>query len=211
MNLKFFYWYFKSVLSPQFCDEIVRYGKEQTLKLATTGKQTAALRKHGKLNKKETENLKKTRNSNVVFFSDPWIYDKITPLLRDANVSAGWNFKIESAEAFQFTRYKKNQFYTWHQDSWGEPYNNPKNPRFHNKIRKLSLTCSLSNPEDYKGGELEFYIGAPVRKKQTVVVKEIASRGSMVVFPSYMWHRVRPVTKGVRYSLIMWALGDSFK
>jgi PKHD-type hydroxylase len=211
MNLKFFYWYFKSVLSPQFCDELIRYGKEQTLKLATTGKQTAFLKKHGKLNKKEIKNLKKTRDSNVVFFNDPWIYEKISPFLHEANVNAGWNFKIDWNESFQFTRYKKNQFYNWHQDSWGEPYDTPHNLNYHKRIRKLSLSCSLSDPKDYKGGELEFYVGSPLLKKQSVVVKEISPRGSLVVFPSYMWHRVRPVTKGKRYSLVMWALGDSFK
>jgi PKHD-type hydroxylase len=40
---------------------------------------------------------------------------------------------------------------------------------------------------------------------------EIAPRGSIVVFPSHVWHRVKPVTKGTRYSLVIWNLGYPFK
>jgi predicted 2-oxoglutarate/Fe(II)-dependent dioxygenase YbiX len=48
------------------------------------------------------------------------------------------------------------QHYGWHCDSWEAPYANKDNPDTFGKIRKLSVTCRLSDPKDYEGGELEF-------------------------------------------------------
>ena len=53
-------------------------------------------------------------------------------------------------------KYKKGQFYDWHCDSFEEPYNQPENVNTHGKQRKLSMTVSLTNPEEYEGGDLEF-------------------------------------------------------
>ena len=47
--------------------------------------------------------------------------------------------------------------------------------------------------------------------KHLVKVKEILPKGSIVVFPSHVWHRVKPVTSGTRYSLVVWSIGDPFK
>jgi PKHD-type hydroxylase len=88
----------------------------------------------------------------------------------------------------------------------------PDNLDFHGKIRKLSVTCSLSDPKDYKGGELEFdFRNMDPDKKSVRKCAEISERGSIVVFPSHIWHRVKPVTKGTRYSLVIWNLGHPFK
>ena len=72
---------------------------------------------------------------------------------------------------------------------------------------------SLSNSDDYEGGELEFdFRNLDPNQKQVIVpCKEIMERGSIVVFPSHLWHRVQPVTKGIRYSLVLWNLGHPFK
>ena len=72
---------------------------------------------------------------------------------------------------------------------------------------------SLSDPKDYVGGELEFDYRNKNPKEKTSLVKctEIAPRGSVVVFPSFLWHRVCPVKRGTRYSLVMWNLGLPFK
>jgi PKHD-type hydroxylase len=130
----------------------------------------------------------------------------------EANRLAGWNFDWDFSESCQFTKYKLNQFYDWHCDSWDQPYNNPDNKDTQGKIRKLSVTCSLSDPKDYEGGELEFDFRNMDPDKPTVrKCAEIAPRGSIVVFPSHVWHRVKPVTKGMRYSLVVWNLGYPFK
>ena len=81
------------------------------------------------------------------------------------------------------------------------------------KIRKLSVTVTLSDPKDYKGGELEFDFRNQDPDKKPNIKKciEILPKGSLVVFPSFVWHRVCPVKKGERKSLVIWNLGWPFK
>ena len=82
--------------------------------------------------------------------------------------------------------------YDWHQD-----YNA-------DISRKLSIVVQLSNPSDYEGGELEILAHEPkisIQKK----------RGFITIFPSYTVHRVTPVTKGTRQSLVAWVSGPKFK
>ena len=55
--------------------------------------------------------------------------------------------------------------------------------------------------DEYEGGEFEFFA------KDTILSK----RGTIIVFPSYMQHRVKPVTKGTRYSLVTWFCGEPFQ
>ena len=100
-------------------------------------------------------------------------------------------------EQVQFTEYTVDNFYHWHQDNLDSSINGTN--------RKLSLSVNLSNPKDYEGGNLEFFMGNvkpfdPLKRKQ----------GSVIVFDSSIWHRVTPVTKGIRYSLVTWLWGPNF-
>jgi PKHD-type hydroxylase len=212
MNLQNYYYYFQSALTPRFCDELIKYGKSQQEQLALTGGQTNKVNKGENLNDDDIIDLKKKRDSNIVWLNDRWIYKEIQPFIHQANRLAGWNFEWSFSESCQFTKYKLNQHYDWHCDSWEAPYANTDNPDTFGKIRKLSVTCSLSAPEDYEGGELEFDFRNMDPDKQSVrKCAEIKPRGSIVVFPSHVWHRVKPVTKGTRYSLVIWNLGYPFK
>jgi PKHD-type hydroxylase len=212
MNLFNHYFYFQNALSHRFCDELIKYGTSQQEQLALTGGETGKIKEGSSLSDEDLKDLKKKRDSNVVWLNDCWIYKEIQPFIHQANRLAGWNFDWDFSESCQFTKYKLNQFYDWHCDSWGEPYTNPQNKDTHGKIRKLSVTCSLSAPEDYEGGELEFDFRNMDPDKPTIKkCKEILSRGSIVVFPSHVWHRVKPVTKGTRYSLVIWNLGYPFR
>jgi len=212
MNLQNYYYYFKSALTPRFCDELIKYGTTQQEQLALTGSQTTKIQEGKDLKEEDIIDLKKKRDSNVVWLSDPWIYKEIQPYIHQANKLAGWNFDWDRSEACQFTKYKLNQFYDWHCDSWENVYDNPNDKDTYGKLRKLSVTCSLSDPKDYKGGELEFdFRNMEPDKPNIRKCTEIASRGSIVVFPSHVWHRVKPVTKGTRYSLVIWNLGYPFK
>jgi PKHD-type hydroxylase len=164
------------------------------------------------LSDQDLKDLKQKRDSNITFLNDKWIYKEIQPFIHEANRLAGWNFDWDFSETCQFTKYKLNQFYDWHCDSWPDPYENKNDLNMHGKIRKLSVTCSLSAPEDYEGGELEFDFRNNDPDKSTIrKCAEIKPRGSIVVFPSHVWHRVKPVTKGTRYSLVIWNLGYPFK
>ena len=210
MNLQYYYWYFKSAISPQHCDDIINLALKQKDKLGLIG----YLSQKKELNKKDIKDLKQQRNSNITWIDLPWVYKLIQPYVHVANKNAGWNFEWDWSESCQFTKYKKDQFYDWHCDSWDKPYDNPENKNIHGKIRKLSVTISLSDPKNYKGGELEFDLKnqPPKSKKKTkITCKEILPRGSVVVFPSFIWHRVKPVVKGTRYSLVMWNCGYPFR
>ena len=208
MNLQNYYYYFKSAITPRFCDELIKYGKSKSDGLALTGNA-----QNKKLDKKAIKDLKKKRDSNIVWLDERWIYKEIQPYVHRANQEAGWNFQWDFSEPCQFTKYKKGQYYGWHCDSWDQPYQRQQGDPTHGKTRKLSVTVTLSDPKDYKGGELEFDFKNrdPDKKPNIKKCTEILPRGSIIVFPSHVWHRVKPVTKGTRYSLVMWNLGYPFK
>ena len=215
MNLKYSYWYFQSALPVHFCNKIIAYGNSKKEQLGITGGLTRIKDKkietEKDLNEEELNNLQKRRNSNVVWLDEKWIYRYLHYYLNVANISAGWNFQWDQSENIQFTKYKLNQFYDWHCDSWKEPYGEDQPPYLKGKIRKLSMTCCLSDPKDYKGGEFEFRFTDDEGKNVDKVCKEIIPRGSIVVFPSHIHHRVNPVTEGTRHSLVMWSCGEPFK
>ena len=149
MNLANYYWYFQSAIPPRICDMIIKYGKanKQDEAVAITGGmgRDRDLKKQP-LNKKEIKDLKKKRDSSVVWFNDLWIYKEIQPYVSMANKNAGWNFIWDWSESCQFTKYKKGQYYDWHCDSWNKPY--VKEGPSKGRIRKLSVTLSsltLSN------------------------------------------------------------------
>ena len=203
MNLQNYYYYFQSVVPERICDDIVKYGNQLKSEKAKVDDNSG-----GK------ENLDK-RNSEIAWTSDRWIYREIQHYVQEANKKAGWNFQWDYSEPCQITKYKKGQYYDWHCDAWNKPYNITENNNnsYHNKIRKLSVTVSLSDPNDYKGGELEFdFRNRSPNEKEIGMHKciEILPKGSLVVFPSFVWHRVCPVTSGERNSLVIWNLGYPF-
>jgi PKHD-type hydroxylase len=160
--------------------------------------------------------MKRKRNSDLVWLNDPWIYKELHPYIHQANRAAGWNFEWDRSESCQFTKYKLNNIMIGIVIlGINLMIKNPNNPE-HGKIRKLSMTCQLTDGSEYQGGELEFDFRnydphMRDESKHLRQAKEILPKGSIIVFPSFVWHRVKPVTKGVRYSLVMWNLGYPFK
>ena len=209
MNLTNYYWYFQSAIPHRICDDIMRYGKSIQDQMAVTG----GLANPKKLNQKQVKDLKKKRNSDIVWMNDRWIYKEIQPYIHQANVNADWNFNWDYSESCQFTKYKKGQYYDWHCDSWDKPYQTQQDDLINGKIRKLSVTVTLSDPKEYKGGELEFDFRNldPDKKRNVKKCKEILPKGSLVVFPSFVWHRICPVKSGERNSLVIWNLGHPFQ
>ena len=209
MNLNNHYCYFKSALPSRLCDDIIKHGLSHKETLGKTGDFD-----NKKLSKNDVNDLKRKRNSNIVWLNDPWIYKELQPYIHKANKTAGWNFQWDMSESMQFTKYKLNQYYDWHCDSWNKPYEQEGPQK--GKIRKLSMTCQLTDGSEYEGGELEFdyrNYDPHMRNeaKHLKQVKEILSKGSIIVFPSFVWHRVKPVTSGTRYSLVVWHLGRPFR
>jgi len=212
MNLANHYWFFKSAIPPRICDEIIKYGLKQQEQVALTGKQGNVDSKD--LCEKDIKQLYKKRKSNVAWMNDRWVYKEIQPYINIANKNAGWNFEWNWSESCQFTKYEgsKKQHYDWHCDSNELPYNRPNDPNTHGKIRKLSATISLVDSSEYEGGDFEFdFRSSDDGSNQPQICKEIKPKGSVVVFPSFVWHRVKPVISGTRYSLVMWNLGQPWK
>ena len=106
MNLTNYYWFFPSAIPERICDDIARYGKQIQDQMAVTGG-------YGKdpkdLSKKEIKDLKRKRDSNIVWMNDRWIYKEIHPYINQANVNAGWNFEWSWSESCQFTKYILDQ------------------------------------------------------------------------------------------------------
>jgi len=172
------------------------------------------------------------RDSEVAWLSEQWMYDLVQPYIAKANKEAGWNFEWDCSEQFQFTVYKPGGFYGWHSDcgicNFSKykraipgitPENNDGNyPSDYSvdswrigKIRKLSVTINLNAPGEYEGGNLKFDYGPHSEGERYHECTEIRPQGSIIVFPSFIEHQVTPVTKGTRYSLVLWSLGKPFK
>ena len=127
-------------------------------------------------------------------------------LVEDFNRNhSGWNYDIEFMESIQLTHYFEHDFYDWHVDTLPKPMIN--NDVSYN--RKISATVWLNDPEEYEGGEFDIEIKGPREDIRYDTLK--LPKGSIVIFPSDRWHRVRPVTSGVRKSLVLWFQGPSFR
>ena len=138
------------------------------------------------------------RVTNTGFFDKqrhPRIFELGDILCRQAN-SAFHGFHIDSIGDAQLAVYEgdKNAHYDWHTDiGWGDSsmYD-----------RKISAIVILSNPEEYEGGDVEFDNGEKYGSLE---------RGTVITFPSYLRHKVHPVTEGIRVSLVFWVEGPRFR
>ena len=119
----------------------------------------------------------------------------IQSFMLEAN-SKFFNYDIETSETLQFGKYEVGGKYDWHKDTLIVN---------EEKGRKLSTTVQLSDPDDYVGGDFQFFNGGHEPEDL-----KIRKQGSVVVFDSRDWHRLTPVTKGVRYSLVLWSSGRRF-
>jgi PKHD-type hydroxylase len=199
MQLENYYWCFQKALPSRICDDIVEYGKQLKEETGVTWGYDV-----NNMTPNQQKELEKKRSSNVVWMNPTWIYRELHPLVYEANANAGWNFHWDWSESCQFTKYdgSKKQHYDWHTDSGVRVNEN-------GKIRKLSMTVALVDGNDYEGGDFELNINSP-EKEEIYVVKEAKLKGSVTIFPSFVWHRVKPVTSGTRYSLVNWHQGRPF-
>ena len=197
MNLTNEYYYFTEAIDKKTCNKIIKAGKKDFGE-AVVG--------HGGESKVD----KQIRTSTTAWSNDQWIYDLIWPYMVKANEQAGWKYDIEAAESIQITRYEKGGFYNFHKDGKSDnlgAYNTPENKFLHGNVRKLSMSIILN--DDYEGGSFEF---ATLEKEvSTTYTPAFNKLGSIIVFPSFLTHRVEPVTKGTRYAAVSWFLGPPFK
>ena len=136
------------------------------------------------------------RKGGVCWINEKWINDIVWKYMFEANERSGWKFDIAGIAIPQLSKYKKGDFYSLHNDGAGD-----NNSETHDgMVRKLSMSVLLN--EGYEGGEFMF---------ENDYVPDIGGIGSILIFPSCKPHRVAPVTKGTRYSLVVWFVGPPFR
>ena len=122
------------------------------------------------------------------------------------------------SQTLQYTHYQEGQYYTWHLDTALDTYHKPQQNfrsgenrakeemiQAGEYVRKLSFTLQLSDPTDYRGGEVEFLDSEGQR---FLAPKQ---RGTMIVFDARTRHRVRKVKEGLRKSIVGWVVGPRWK
>jgi len=173
------------VFSPEELDAIVRIGTQLDADRALTGGDL------GVPNEKVRQSEASWMFPNEV---TSWIFERLAGFSLEMNAGF-FGFDLTGMEqGLQFTEYHAPAgHYEWHIDR-GNQFG----------CRKLSLSVQLSDPADYEGGELELWFGG----EPHLVEK---TRGLVTWFPSWTMHRVKPVTEGVRRSLVCWISGPSFK
>ncbi len=171
----------KPVFTAGECSEIVRVGMALSRSPASVKAGTATRRRRWVRNASVAEMARDERTD--------WIFAKIMAGIDAAN-SARWHYELLPVGRLQFIEYGSGGHYIWHVDV---------GPGV-NITRKLSFSVQLSAPGTYWGGKLQFLNGYSRRTAS----KEL---GSLTVFPSFMLHRVKPVLRGTRYSLVGWVHG----
>ena len=130
-----------------------------------------------------------------------WIFDRLLNRLADMN-NRWYGFELNGFESFQYTVYHASEAgkYDWHMDLCMGPDCLPVGMI---EPRKLSMTLLLN--DDFKGGEFQIHTG---REDEATTVE--MKKGRVIIFPSWVVHRVKPVTEGVRRSLVVWITGPKF-
>lgn len=182
-----YYWLWKSVVPKELCELVIN----------TTDWSKA---KKGDFSTVEKDGSKMTVKEEIrqtdIVFKNPMepLGCILSTYINVANNEANWNFDIRGVEDIQIGHYGVGGHYRFHQDFV---------PPFSPTIRKISAVLILSEPDTYEGGVLELKgLQEPLPK---------LPQGSIVVFPSFVEHRVTPVTSGTRYTAVCWAVGPSFR
>ena len=139
---------------------------------------------------------KDIRKSKVCWLSEEWIKMLLWEYVLKTNKKS-FQIDIENDSEIQFIEYRHNEngHYDWHHDvNWNGQQG---------ADRKLSITIQLSDSNDYVGGDFEF--------DEIKTNVDFKSQGTIIVFPSYLRHRVLPVTSGVRKSLVAWFYGPKWR
>lgn len=165
---------------------------------------------------------KKVRNAkNAWVPAHHWVAGFVWHYVQRANRE---NFLYDltniDGESLQYTTYGEGEYYGWHNDAGIPGFYKPQSQgnRGHGEalfhdfvntncelVRKLSFSLHLSNPDDYEGGHFQLL---DETGKSYISPRQ---RGIITLFDSRTQHRVRPVTKGVRKSLVGWVVGPRWK
>tara|TARA_B100000085_G_scaffold282154_1_gene310145 strand:- start:777 stop:1352 length:576 start_codon:yes stop_codon:yes gene_type:complete len=177
--------YRENFLSSDECDKLIKTLDKDLTEGTIVGDYTT-----DKVNK----NIRNTLNKP---FKADTLGNKINSAVVVANINF-FNYDIDKIDGLRFLKYGIGGTYNWHTD-YG---------RNQCSMRKLTAVVQLSDEKDYEGGDFEF--GITDAKGNDLVVGN-KSKGCLMIFPSFLSHRVAPITKGTRYSIITWMEGDTFR
>lgn len=146
----------------------------------------------------EGETSDATNRNTTVRFSDKenWFGKQMFQFGTKANFDCKWHFHLTDFEAVQFAEYGPGQHYNWHMDTFflcNKGYD-----------RKVTVVCLMNDPSEFEGGELILRFN---EQDYPVPLK----KNSVIAFPSFVQHKVTPVTSGVRYTAAMWINGPEFR
>jgi len=155
-------------------------------------------KEQGKIGHKEGRDYDKNRRHSTIswiaFNKMQPMYDDLIYIVQKINRNHFGFSNIQITEQAQVAEYSKGQFYDWHTDSSIDMNTEP-------PVRKLSMTLLLNDPNKFEGGNLE------IAGKKMSHMKQ----GHAAIFASFLQHRVTPITKGVRKSLVVWFGGEPLK
>ena len=177
------------MFSPEQCQDIINAGHAEKPQTAQVGMNKPG----GGVDKKK----RTTTISWIPFDKLPQMYKKVEHQLSLVNLNHFGFENVQITEPAQFTEYPKGGFYDWHMDLDINGQHEP-------PIRKISMTCLLSDPSEFTGGDLLF---SEMGDSKPLPLKQ----GQAIFFASFLRHRVAPVKKGTRRSLVMWFGGQPFK
>jgi PKHD-type hydroxylase len=178
---------------------------EKICQLMTSAPLEPGLTAKGLIN--EVSDINNYRTSHVNFHgindSNSWIFERINNIVEHVNNNF-YNFDLNGYNSFQYGEYRAEDrgHYNWHLDSYiGQLSSN----QF--EQRKLSLTLLLNDPEkDFSGGDFQFNLS-----EENSAVTVGLKKGTIIIFPSFLIHRVTEVTSGIRKSLVAWVVGPNFR
>ena len=145
-----------------------------------------------------------SRSSDIAWIGDKDLREMFLGFAHRANYDAQWLFQLTECEHLQYILYQnEGDQYSWHHDQRPPSVSEGG----YMSVRKVSMTMFLSDPDEYEGGELDI-LTHPFKEEPHVTFK--MPKGTVLFFKSHYFHRVRPVTSGVRKSLVAWFSGSPY-
>tara|TARA_X000001036_G_scaffold13724_2_gene11702 strand:+ start:14014 stop:14562 length:549 start_codon:yes stop_codon:yes gene_type:complete len=140
------------------------------------------------------------RSSKNMWIRDINVLKSFLNIAQGANKRNSWDFHLDNIEPLQYAEYSVNDEFDWHVDQKNMPYSD-------NRVRKISFSILLN--DDFEGGEFDLEVGNPNEKERYETI--YLNKYQALFFQSDWFHRVQPITKGVRKSLVGWVLGPKFR
>ncbi|MFY0631576.1 MAG: 2OG-Fe(II) oxygenase [Flavobacteriaceae bacterium] len=180
------YVYYDGLFPPHEIDTILNFWDEQKIIKATLS------------GSDKSQYDDEIRKSSVMFIENipenDWIYRKLANLAMTSNNERFWFDLLGFHQELQLTRYSEGDFFDWHLDFGAGEIS----------ARKLSMTIQLSDSDDYEGGDLQFMMNNKIENAPR-------KKGTIIIFPSFIMHRVTPITKGTRQSIVGWVSGPPYR